>query len=83
MGKDSSSSSPDENGARETEVEEPLWAAKPVLFEFDFEEVPEPKALVPQDLLKLILKYRSSKKVALAIGASEAFVRQNIKTCKI
>lgn len=71
------------SGAREPEVEEPVLAMKSVLFEFEVDEIPEPKALVPQDLLKLILKYRSSRKVAIAIGASEAFVRQNIKSCKV
>lgn len=71
------------SGARVPEVEEPVLAARSILFEFEVDEVPEPKALVPQDLLKLILNYRSSKKVAVAIGASEAFVRQNIKTCKL
>lgn len=71
------------NGARVTEVEEPVWTRKSVLFEFEVDEVAEPKALGPKDLLQLILKYRSSKKVAVAIGASEAFVRQNIKTCKL
>lgn len=37
----------------------------------------EPKALSPSDLRDLILRYRSSKKVAAVIAASEAFVRQN------
>lgn len=72
-----------QSGAREPEVEESLLSVKSVLLEFEVDEVAEPKTLVPKDLLKLILKYRSSKKVAIAIGASEAFVRQNIKSCKV
>jgi hypothetical protein len=68
-------------GARDPEVEEPVLATKSVLFEFEVDEIPQPKALVPQELLKLILKFGSSRKVAIAFGASEAFVRQNIKTC--
>lgn len=70
-------------GAREPEVEEPLWATRSVLFEFEVDEVAEPKALTPQDLQRLILNYKSSKEIAIAIGASEAFVRQNIKSCKV
>lgn len=38
----------------------------------------EPKELNPSELLPLVRKFRSSYKVAEVIGASEAFVRQNI-----
>lgn len=70
------------NGARETEVEEPVFRAKSILFELEVDEVAEPKALLPGDLRDLILRYRSPKKAAAAIGASEAFVRQNAKSNK-
>ena len=71
------------NGAREPEVEEPTLTARSIIFEFEVDEVAEPKALAPQDLLKLISKYGSSRKTALVVGASEAFIRQNIKSCKL
>lgn len=68
-----------EDGARVPEVEEPLWAVMSILFGFELDEVAEPKALFPEDLQKLIKKYSSFSKAATAIGASEAFVRQNSK----
>ena len=40
--------------------------------------MPEPKALLPRDLQKLISAYGSYIRAAVAIGASEAFVRQNL-----
>ena len=52
---------------------------KSVLFEFEADEVAEPKALLPSDLRELILRYGSPSKAAAEIGASEAFVRQNMK----
>ncbi len=71
------------NGAKVTEVDEPLaisastlFRSEPV-FQAEFEVVAEPKALLPADLLTLIKKYGNSGKTARAIGASEAFVRQN------
>lgn len=71
-----------QNGAREPEVEEPVSGAGSVLLELDFEEVAEPKALLAQDLLNLVLKHGSFSKTAIAIGASEAFVRQNASEFK-
>ena len=65
------------SGARERQVEEPFAAIKSVLFEFQIDEVSEPKALRGQDLRKIVLKYGSVLKAASMIGASEAFVRQN------
>lgn len=50
-----------------------------MLFEFEVDEVAEPKALFSEDLRNLIKKYNSFSKAATAIGASEAFVRQNSK----
>ena len=47
------------------------------LIEIEFEEITEPKALLPADLLQLVKVYGSYLKVADTIGASEAFVRQN------
>jgi hypothetical protein len=73
---------PEQYGARVTEVEEPLWVPRSVIFEFEVDEVAEPKAIRSVDLRNLILKYRSAKEVALVIGASEAFVRQNAKSDK-
>ena len=67
------------SGARDPEVEEPLLGAKSILFEFDVEEVAEPKALSTDDIRDLILRLSSMRNVAAAIGASEAFVRQNAK----
>lgn len=43
------------------------------------DEVAEPKALQPGDLQNLVLRYGSRINAAIAIGASEAFVRQNAK----
>lgn len=60
-------------------AEEPLLSPKSVLFEFEVDEVTEPKTLLPADLRKLILKYGSFAKTSKAIGTSEAFVGQNIK----
>lgn len=71
-----------EDGAREPEVEEPLSGAKSILFEFEVEEVAEPKALSPGDLRDLILRFRSPEKAGAAVGVSEAFVRQNAKAKK-
>ena len=67
------------SGAREPQVEEPLLGAKSVLFEFDVDEVAEPKALLAGELLELALRYGSHFKAAIRIGASEAFVRQNCR----
>ena len=67
-------------GAREPEVEEPVLVAKSILFEFEVDEVAEPKALQSGHLLELILRYGSPSEAAVEIGASEAFVRQNSKS---
>lgn len=66
-------------GARDPEVEEPVWGVKSVLFEFEVDEVVEPKALLLGDLRILISRHRSPKRTADFICASEAFVRQNAK----
>ncbi len=66
-------------GARDPEVEEPLSGAKSILFEFEVDEVAEPKGLRRGDLRYLVLRYGSPSKAAIGIGASEAFVRQNSK----
>jgi hypothetical protein len=66
-------------GAREPEVEEPVSGARSNLFEFEVDEVAEPKGLLPRDLRELVLRYGSHIKAAFVIGASEAFVRQ---TCR-
>lgn len=71
--------STDRNGAREPEVEEPAFAARSVLFELEVDEVAEPKALGSVELTVLIKKHGSFLKASKAVGASEAFVRQNIK----
>jgi hypothetical protein len=64
-------------GARVPGVDEPPWVGSQVLIEIEFEEVTEPKALLPTDLLQLVKVYGSYLKAAGVIGASEAFVRQN------
>jgi len=66
-------------GAQETEVEEPILVARSVLFEFEIDDVAEPKVLLAGDLQKLVSRFGSIVKAAVAIGASEAFVRQKIK----
>ena len=65
------------SGAREPQVEEPLSGSQSILTEFELDEVAEPKALSSQNLRKLVFRYGSHRKVAIKIGASEAFVRQN------
>lgn len=67
------------NGTREQQVDEPAFGAKSVLFEFEVAEVAEPKALIAQELVLLVCQYGSLIQAATAIGASEAFIRQNIK----
>ncbi len=69
-------------GARDPEVEEPLSGAKSILFEFELDEVAEPKVMRPIELNKLIEKFGSARRVAAAIGCSEAFVRQNVKKAR-
>lgn len=70
-------------GARVHEVEEPGLGLGPQLFrseillQVEFNEVAEPKALIPANLIELIRIYGNSGLVAQVIGASEAFVRQN------
>ena len=66
-------------GARDPEVEEPLSGARSILFEFEMDEVVEPKGLSPRDLRDLVLRYGSYAKVAMGIGVSEAFIRQTSK----
>ncbi len=65
------------SGAREPEAEEPLLVARSILFEFEVDQVAEPKALRPDDLQMLVARYGSCLKAAVAIRTSEAFVRQN------
>lgn len=64
-------------GARVTGVDEPAWVGSRALIEIEFDEVAEPKALLPADLLRFVNIYGSYLKAAEVIGASEAFVRQN------
>lgn len=74
---------PVENGAQETEVEEPRSASEinllrsEVVFQVEFDAYAEPKALLPEDLRVLLDKYGRFSSVSHLIGASEAFVRQN------
>ena len=44
----------------------------------EFEAYPEPKALLPAELSELVVLHGTTQKVAYHIGASEAFVRQNM-----
>lgn len=69
-------------GAREQQVEEPLFAAKSILFEFEVDEVAESKALLPKDIIKLVKKHGSFRAVSDLIGMSESFVRQNAIKCR-
>ncbi len=64
---------------RDPEVEEPLSGTRSILYEFEVEDFAEPKSLVAADLRDLVLRYGSHIKAAFAIGASEAFVRQNCR----
>jgi hypothetical protein len=61
-------------GARDQWVGEPLV---PVFFEFA--EVAECRALTGANLAELVRRYGSVLNAAAAIGASEAFVRQNMR----
>lgn len=63
------------NGARVTEVEEPI--SRSVFIQIEFNEVVEPKGLSSRDLARLVKTYGSYVNAGKAIGASEAFVRQN------
>lgn len=65
------------NGAQVAQVDEPLTT-----FIVEFTAYPEPKALSPRDLSVIYAELKSYSKAADAIGASEAFVRQNIKSKK-
>ncbi|MGZ3797665.1 MAG: hypothetical protein ACXVB1_14940 [Pseudobdellovibrionaceae bacterium] len=70
-------------GAQVSEVGEPLLDLNyglfrsQVIIQFEFEEIPEPKGLLPAELRQITKKYGSYVKAAEAIGASEAFVRLN------
>jgi hypothetical protein len=64
------------NGAEVDEVDERDFGHRTVVV-FEFEAYPEPKVLTPSDLRVLYSRYRSFKRVAEVIGASEAFARQN------
>jgi hypothetical protein len=46
---------------------------------FEFEAYPEPKALSPVELMNLYVQHKNYRLIARIIGASEAFVRQNMK----
>lgn len=46
-------------GARVAEVEEPPWGTKSILFEFEADEVAEPKALKSDELRRLTSRYGS------------------------
>lgn len=70
------------NGARVTEVEEPVLEARPVFFEFEVDEVAESKALLSWDLQELVLRHGSPSKAASKIGTSESFIRLNAKSSK-
>ncbi|MBC7740843.1 MAG: hypothetical protein H7061_01505 [Bdellovibrionaceae bacterium] len=74
---------PETFGAQEPEVEEPVSGAKSILLEFDVDEVAEPKALRPPELIKLMEKLGSARLAAYKIGCSEAFIRQNAKRTKL
>ncbi|MGZ3806187.1 MAG: hypothetical protein ACXVB4_18380 [Pseudobdellovibrionaceae bacterium] len=70
-------------GARIRQVDEPLLGLGYGLFrsqailQVEFEEIAEPKGLSPAELRQITKKHGSYVKAADAIGASEAFVRQN------
>lgn len=78
-------------GAREFGVDEPnaglhsnrfeLKASQAVL-PMVFDVIVEPKELLGADLIALVGIHGSFQKVALDIGASEAFVRQTAKNSK-
>ncbi len=65
-----------DNGAEVDEVDERNFGPRAVVV-FEFEAYPEPKVLTPSDLRALYSRYKSFKRVAEVIGASEAFARQN------
>ena len=51
------------SGARETELDEPLFGSRSVLFAFESTEV-------AVDLRKLVFRYGSYTKAAVAVGVS-------------
>jgi len=53
-----------------------------ILFQIEFDVVPEPKALLSSDLKNLVKKYGSFKASAEAVEVSEAFIRQNAQEKK-
>ena len=42
------------------------------------EAYPEPKILTPDELVELVSRHKGARQTAAHIGASEAFVRQNM-----
>jgi hypothetical protein len=65
------------NGAQVDDVDEPLFTASTVVI-FEFEAYPEPKVLTPIELQALYSQYKNYRAVGRLVGASEAFVRQNL-----
>lgn len=66
------------NGARVEQVDEHHFSDVVVCFEF--EAYPEPKVLSPLELQALYDRYKNFYVVGDAIGASESFVRQNVRS---
>lgn len=66
-------------GAVKTKVREPRAHIDDLVVVAEFEAWPEPKALGPDVLRGLMARFRGSSRAAEAVGASEAFVRQNAK----
>ena len=66
-------------GAVKAKVREPRSDIDDLVVVAEFEAWPEPKALPPAALRALMKQFGGSHRAAEAIGASEAFVRQNGK----
>ena len=75
-------------GARVQEVDEPHLSLESSLFrsnvilQAEFDLIAEPKALLPAQILELYQKIGTYRSTGHAIGVSEGFVRQNIKTLR-
>ena len=70
-------------GAVKAKVREPRAHIDDLVVVAEFEAWPEPKALPPSALRALMKRFGGSHRAAEAIGASEAFVRQNGRETRV
>ena len=65
--------------AQRWKVGERMCEGKRAVVCVDLEAYPEPKVLTPSELAELALNCGGARQAAAHIGASEAFVRQNMQ----